>query len=115
MTKKGLIDLSYLEETVEGDAKTRGEMLSIIDRELEVQPDRIEQAFRRQDWQRMAECCHHFKNTVMFLGNAELQHAVQRAHNFARATQKDMKAAGDDLAFIRDIAPKMRRELQAMR
>lgn len=79
-----LLDLSYLNKVVAGDPEIRLTILSMLIVEFDEAVPQLQELWRQKDWPELARFCHHFKSTLSYTGDAQLDQANSYIWEYAK-------------------------------
>ena len=97
---KSPIDLTYLHDMTGGDADVTRQMLELLIGELQEGPARLQAALQAGNWENLERQCHHFKSTLVYVGNQTLLDANARLWQMGLDRQGNIMQAERDVRLI---------------
>jgi len=109
-TLNSVFDMAYIEKMSAGDEATERQLLEILIDQLKNDLPRATPLLANKEWEELARFCHHFKSTIAFTGNHDLDKANLQLWELAKKQGSSSIEAERILKSMQQLAKRIEKK-----
>lgn len=113
-TCNSVFDMAYITKMSAGDEATEKQLLEILIDQLKNDLPKATHLLVGENWDELARFCHHFKSTIAFTGNNNLNKANLQLWDIAKKQGKSLVKPEQILTSMQQLAKRIEKEATAV-